>query len=155
MGKLSALGGPETTFGLSDFLVKVKAAGAGDVLVTAQSFMNALFSGQLQSQANAGSAGGTMYYINIGGIKLLWFITGTVSVSGGSPGSTAYGVTFPTSFFSAIEASIGSTTGTAVNTTSLYFGPGSAPTAAGWAFSLLQTAGTNGSCQISGLVIGT
>lgn len=43
MTKLSTLNGgtPETTFSLSDFLVKVKSGGAGDVLVSLQNFLNA------------------------------------------------------------------------------------------------------------------
>ncbi len=54
----------------------------------------------LLSQANAGTAGGTMYYINLGGIKMLWMITAAQNV--GTGGAT-WTVTLPTSFFSTLQ----------------------------------------------------
>lgn len=57
--------------------------------------------GQVTSQSNAGTAGGTMYRINLSGIKLLWMVSGNVTSGPGGPASS---VTLPTSFFSTIQA---------------------------------------------------
>lgn len=51
------------------------------------------------TQANAGTAGGTFSYVNLGGIKFLWVISSNVA-SGSSPAT--YTFTLPTSFFSTI-----------------------------------------------------
>lgn len=59
----------------------------------------------VQSQTNAGSAGGTMYYINLGGIKILWGTTATLSNSAAGPN---FGVTFPSGFFSTIQSATAS-----------------------------------------------
>lgn len=61
------------------------------------------FGSNVLSQVNAGGAGGTMYYINLGGIKLLW-LSGA-SFTGGASGFTTTTVTFPTGFFSTVQAS--------------------------------------------------
>jgi hypothetical protein len=71
--------------------------------------LSTIFSGQVLSQANAGTAGGTMYYINLGGIKLLWMISANQASS--NPG-TVYTVILPT-FFSTVQAMVAS----AVNVT--------------------------------------
>jgi len=57
--------------------------------------LSTIFSGQVQSAANSGTAGGTMYWINLGGIKLLW--CQTVNIIGGTS-PTTYTVTLPTFF---------------------------------------------------------
>lgn len=59
--KLSGLNGgvAETTFALSDFLIKVKAAGAGDVPVTLQSFLNAIGAGVWTAYTPVWSSTGT------------------------------------------------------------------------------------------------
>lgn len=103
--KLSALatnGSPTT----SDFLVGVLAGLTGDNKVTIQSVLSLLvggtsLSGQLQTQSNSGTAGGTMYYINLGGIKFLWGNTGSMSYSGTS---AQFGITFPTGFFTTLQS---------------------------------------------------
>lgn len=51
------------------------------------------------TQANAGSAGGGMYYINLGGIKMLW---GT-SASKTTSGINSFAFTLPVGFFSTIQ----------------------------------------------------
>ena len=84
--------GPTTSkFKFSDILALL--AGGGTEISAA-----------IQSQANAGTAGGTMYYINLGGLKFLWLITGNVT---GGTGGNPFTVTFPTSFFSAIQHAVG------------------------------------------------
>lgn len=54
----------------------------------------------VSTQANAGSAGGTLYWINFGGIKLLWGV-GAVQTVGGA-GSTAQVFTLP-AFFTTLQ----------------------------------------------------
>lgn len=63
------------------------------------------FTGGVASQANAGSAGGTMYYINLGGIKLLW---GTSAIINTTTTATQYNFTLPASFFNTIQTAIAS-----------------------------------------------
>jgi hypothetical protein len=66
--------------------------------------LSTIFSGQVTSFTNTGTGGGTFYYVNIGGIKLLWGIFGNVSLPG-STGSTAGAtLTLPSGFFSSIQA---------------------------------------------------
>lgn len=83
--------------------------------------LSTIFSGQVQSQTNAGTSGGTMYYINLGGIKLLW-----MSTSSATTGATTYTVTFPTSFFNTIQTIVPGNVGSAGTTTGLYIVTGSA-----------------------------
>jgi hypothetical protein len=59
--------------------------------------LSTIFSGQVQTQANAGSAGGTINYVNLGGIKLAWGETAVINTSTTTPSK---GITWPTSFFS-------------------------------------------------------
>lgn len=61
--------------------------------------LSSIFSGQVLSAINTGSAGGTMYYANIGGIKLLWMISASQASS--NPG-TAYTVILP-AFFTTVQ----------------------------------------------------
>lgn len=61
--------------------------------------LSTIFSGQVQSQANTGSAGGTIYYINLGGIKILWG-TGIAVATGTSP--IVYYFNLPT-FFNTVQ----------------------------------------------------
>ena len=67
--------------------------------ITFAALLSTIFSGQVSSQANAGTAGGTMRYINLGGIKLLWCIS--ANQNAGATGLT-YTFTLPTSFFSTV-----------------------------------------------------
>lgn len=78
---------------------------SGSVLFS--TLLSTIFSGQVQTQANAGTAGGTMYWVNLGGIKILWAIgaaqtTGTVAL--------AWTFTLP-AFFTTIQGIYGSTAG--------------------------------------------
>jgi len=54
-------------------------------------------SNSVQSQANTGTAGGTMYYINLGGIKLCWGSTAAL-------GTSNFTITLPTGFFTTMQA---------------------------------------------------
>jgi len=57
----------------------------------------------VKTQANAGSAGGTMHYINLGGLKLLWG-RGTLNVGGA--GYTAVNFTLPDDFFTTVQSNL-------------------------------------------------
>ena len=61
--------------------------------------LSTIFSGQVQTYTNTGSGGGTGYYINLGGIKECWGITGAVS------GAPNYNISLPPSFFTTIQFS--------------------------------------------------
>jgi hypothetical protein len=63
------------------------------------SVTNTKLSTSATTQANAGSAGGDMYYINLGGIKMLW---GT-SASKTTSGVNSFAFTLPVGFFSTIQ----------------------------------------------------
>jgi len=98
----------------------------------------------VSSQANAGTAGGTMYYINLGGIKLLWM---TITVASAT---TTYGVTFPTSFFSSIQSVVQGVAGNGGTTTGQYIvTTGTSSTGFSW------YSGTNPSSGTSFFVVGT
>ncbi len=62
--------------------------------------LSSSFTGGVTSYANAGSAGGTFYYINLGGIKLLWGETNTFTAGNGF---TTEAVDFPAGFFTTIQ----------------------------------------------------
>lgn len=58
----------------------------------------------VSTQANAGTAGGTMYYINLGGIKLLWGVGAPQTCA---TGGNTYTFVMPTSFFSTVTWGVG------------------------------------------------
>lgn len=58
----------------------------------------------ITSQTNAGSAGGTIYTMNLGGVKICWGLTGNVTTTPAT-GTTA-AVTLPTGFFTTIQSAI-------------------------------------------------
>lgn len=74
-------------------------SGLGNNTITFTKLLATIFSGQVQSQVNAGSAGGTMKYINLGGIKLLWAIGAAQNSSASAP---QYNFTLPVGFFTTI-----------------------------------------------------
>lgn len=59
------------------------------------------FTGGVQTLANAGTAGGNIYYIDLGGLKMCWGTT--LSRTSGPNSSTQYTITLPASFFSSIQ----------------------------------------------------
>jgi hypothetical protein len=52
--------------------------------------------------ANTGGAGGTMYYVNLGGIKILWFKSAFLNIPANSYSN--YPVNLPSGFFSTIQS---------------------------------------------------
>lgn len=98
MGKLSALP-TESTFTLSDLLVKIKAAAAGDVGISLQDFLTAVFVTQIASSTNPGTAAGTIKYLNLGGLKIMWGRTAAISIAGAQQATAT--LTFPATFTTA------------------------------------------------------
>jgi hypothetical protein len=144
---ISAVGG-DTNIDL-----KLNSKGTGKI-----DFGTTGLSNGIQTQANAGSAGGTIYYINLGGIKMAWGTTGSLSISGAAPASSAaYVITWPTSFFSTIQsATVSAVSGTSSSTQYVYAAPDTVVTATSWTFFLVESNGTNGvTSQASFFAIGT
>lgn len=82
------------TGGDTNLNLKIAAKGTGFL-----DFETSILTGVV-SQANAGSAGGTIYKLNLGGIKICWGITADISTSTATPGKI---VTFPASFFTTVQ----------------------------------------------------
>lgn len=72
--------------------------------ITFAKLASAIFSGQVTTYSNPGSAGGTFYYANIGGIKLMW---GTTSDLG--TGTFSNNITMPSGFFSTMQTGLANT----------------------------------------------
>lgn len=107
-----------------------------------------------QTLANAGDAGGTMYYTNDGGIKRLWGTTSQINVSGsGFQASAAKVITFPAGFFATIEKILVST-GVAVNSNYI-FACNVANSISSLQVQVVQNNGANGGAVIHYEVVGT
>jgi hypothetical protein len=119
------------------------AAIASNAVVSGKLGLSSSYTGGVASQSNAGTAGGTMYYINLGGIKLLWLI-----ITASSATST-YTVTFPTGFFSATPVVTTGVAGSSGTTTGQYIVDTVASTGFSW------YSGTNPDTGTSFLVIGS
>lgn len=72
------------------------AAGGGNIPFAG--LLPTIFSGQVQSQVNAGTGGGAIWWINLGGVKLMWI----QSASKTSFNSPTYTFTLP-AFFTTIS----------------------------------------------------
>lgn len=90
-------------YGLAVTTGTIAAAGIASNAVTYTKLLSTIFSGQISTQANAGTAGGTFSYVNLGGIKLLWITGASVASSAAGP---AYTFTLPVGFFSTITAAV-------------------------------------------------
>ena len=77
--------------------------------ITFADLLSTIFGGQVQSVANSGTAGGTIYYINLGGIKLLWGASSSALAVG-----TTYTFDFPT-FFTTVQFGVASLMGLVSN----------------------------------------
>lgn len=126
--------------------------------VTYAKLLATIFSGQLTTYTNPGTAGGTssFFYGNIGGIKLFFGTTAVQSISGtGALQGTAVGITLPVGFFTTIQTiqtSIGTVpTGTSALAPVLQDRNG----VVSITVILNQITGSNGAAGISVLLIGT
>jgi hypothetical protein len=128
------------------------AAGGGQLPFSA--LLSTIFSGQLTTATNSGTAGGTLQSINLGGIKIAWGITGSYSTTSNT--TTIKSITFPVGFFSAsptlIEVSAYYLTLTANQT--VYVENGTA-SSTGFSATNFNFGVGNGGAQISWIAIGT
>lgn len=108
-----------------------------------------IFSGQIQTQVNSGTAGGTMNYINLGGIKLLWSVTAGIA---GNTGGASYGVAFPASHFTTTPIVVGSLNNAVTTPIQHVYFTGVATTGLNVQ---IYAASTTGSENVGYLVIGT
>lgn len=83
--------------------------GFNDSVIVPRHLSSSLFSTGITTYTNTGSAGGTFYYANIGGIKMFWGTTATLTLS--STASTIYNVTLPSGFFTTLQSVTASPTG--------------------------------------------
>lgn len=70
--------------------------------VTYAKLLSTIFSGQVQSYTNTASCGGTFYYVNLGGIKLVFGTTNSISTAAG--GATSFSINMPSSFLTTVQA---------------------------------------------------
>lgn len=90
-----------TVYGISVSGGKIGTAAIGNnAVLSGQLGLSSSYSGGVASQANAGNAGGTFYYVNLGGLKMLWCLSNT-GLSTSSSGNI-YVFTLPT-FFSTVQ----------------------------------------------------
>lgn len=128
------------------------AAGGGQLGFAA--LLSTIFSGQVQSQANTGTAGGTIYYINLGGIKLAWCNTASFATTTSSTNVT---VNWPAGFFSAMQAVVGAVNGVGSIATQFFTGnngTSGAGTTSTYTFYVFTTSGS-GTANANLLAIGT
>lgn len=85
----------------------VTAGKISDSTITYAKLLDTIFSGQVQSQSNGGNAGGTLYYVNLGGIKVCWGTTSAKSVNSTVVSAT---VTFPSGFFNTVQTAVANPT---------------------------------------------
>lgn len=128
---------------------------AGGATLGFTALISTIFSGQVTTYTNPGSAGGTnsFFYINLGGIKLFWGTTASIAVVGAAPQSSTGAITLPASFFTTIQ-SVLVTPGVQVNTQYLYANVQAASTTT-ITVQLLEHNGSNGSAPIYAFVVGT
>lgn len=81
-----------------------------------QKVTNSQLANSVSSISNTGTAGGTIYYINLGGMKMAWGRTNSLTPAANT--EVAYSITLPSGFFTTIQsstASIDSAVGSVVN----------------------------------------
>lgn len=129
------------------------AALATNAVLSGKLGLSSSFTGGVATQSNSGSAGGTIYYINLGGIKLAWGTTTAQTIGGAAPASASVGITFPVSFFSTVQIAVatpGPSTGTQYNGFST-----NTLTASAWSLNFYIVSGSAGVFNANWLVIGT
>lgn len=158
--KWNELWGNDASFnsgaGFNDSIIAARHMAANAVKSTALALSNALDgTNGVQTFVNAGTAGGTFFYINAGGLKLLWGSTGTISTAGtGNVQSSGAGITFPASFFSTIQSAMSNAYPSFVNS-AFCVSTITAISASAATVTLDQIVGTNAQGTVSLFVIGT
>lgn len=127
----------------TDTNIGITLAGKG----TGSLNLSSLLSNGITSYTNGGSAGGTFYYINLGGIKLLWGITGSINTGSGGV------INYPASFFTSSPQSISSSLYNVAGTADIYLSIAT-PSSSSCTVNTVAGAGA-GSCTVSLIAIGT
>jgi hypothetical protein len=124
--------------------------------VTFPKLLSTIYSGQVQTYTNTGSAGGTFSYINLGGIKLFWGITNVQSISGTGPQQgSAVSIIFPPSFFTTIQSILSSIGSTPTGTSAIFATLQSQSGTTSISVVINQLIGSSGAASISCFVVGT
>jgi hypothetical protein len=97
---LSNSSGLTNTGGLTTDTLGTSGAATLASLVLNGSLTGTGLASQVQTYSNSASAGGTGYYINLGGIKMCWGQTASQS----SHNAPSYSIYFPTSFFTTVQS---------------------------------------------------
>lgn len=137
-----------TTAKIAD--ANVTTAKIADANVTYAKLLSTIFSGQVQTYTNAGTAGGAGHYVNLGGIKLYWGVTASIATT---TTAIAKVINMPASFFTTVQTAyvgVASLASTPTQAT----GWADVPTTAYGSIYVWATAGS-GSQTVSWLVIGT
>lgn len=144
-----------TTPTIADFTNAIhthaNTANGGQLGFTA--LLSTIFSGQVSSYTNSGSGGGTGYTLNLGGVKLCWGTSAVFSISGST--ATSFDINFPVGFFTTVQSSQASVSGTAANTANTYLSSNTASSTTSWSVYVITTAGVNAQNSFSWLVVGT
>jgi hypothetical protein len=150
---------------LTDIAVGVKGYGGGSpqdvgveystILALLASSGNTILSSLITPFTNSGTAGGGGSYIDIGGIKILFFRSTQLTLSGsGEQVVNAATVIFPFTFNSILGRSVNAAGGFS-NTEYQYANFDNAPSDTQANVNLVQTSGANGTGQVEGIIWGT
>ena len=156
MPKLSAL--PTISApALADKIVETVASGPTDGEATIQTILALLtssnvFGATVQSQTNSASAGGTMWWVNLAGVKLMWGVTN--AVQGTSSGGANGAVTMP-AFLTTVQAAFCTIMGTQTTNDQFVNWGGGYPTTTAGQLNCWSASTTPSSMQIAWLIIGT
>lgn len=148
-----------TVYGIAVTAGTISSAGIASGAVTnAKIGANAVFSGNLglSSSYTSGvqtfASNGTFYYVNLGGIKILWGLATANTLSGSAPQQSQQTVTIP-SFFSSIQSI--TTSVVAPGATGYMYSNVNSYTTTSLVLSLTSTNGSGGSGSIGVFVVGT
>lgn len=86
----------------SNTITNLDASTLAESAVTYAKLLSTIFSGQVQTYTNTASCGGTFYYVNLGGIKLVFGTTNSISTAAG--GATSFSINMPSSFLTTVRA---------------------------------------------------
>jgi hypothetical protein len=123
--------------------------------ITFADLLSTIFSGQVTTYTNGGTAGGTGYYVNIGGIKLCWGQTIFQNSAANFGTGSYYSIDFPSGFFNSITGAVSSVINTyAVGNQSV--AAVGLPSTASWSLYFMQAGSVSGAqLEASWIVIGS
>lgn len=158
VGNAAAGGDPWITVDGDDTNIDLNlyAKGTGKVLlpdntVTYGDLLTTIFSGQIATAANAGTAGGTTNYLNLGGLKICWGLTAVITTTAG--GFTDPTVVFPTTYAAAPVALTDATAHTSAAKQFSY--TPALPSTTGMTTRLQNVDAAGGTARIHWLTVGT